>query len=94
MFQGTIKRENSNTTGGAFLNFTIDNIPVTSAVSGVTQVVSAFTEKTEPATTMWIAHPPAGEHTFRIQWRAGSNTTIALNEEHYTTQFAVIELKK
>ena len=94
MFQGTIRRENSDTNGGAFLNFTIDNIPVTSASGGITQVVSAFTGRTEPATTMWIAHPPAGEHTFRIQWRTDPNTTVTLNEERYTTQFALIELKK
>jgi len=77
------------------LDFTIDGVRVSqNSVNGINQIVSSLAGRAEQGTTLWIATPPAGTHTFHIQWRSGTGNEVFLNNRDYATQFTAIELKR
>jgi hypothetical protein len=93
MFQGAIGIQGDNSI--ALVDFAIDGQRMgQDSISGINQIASAHSGRSNPATTLWIATPPAGTHTFTVQWKAGGGALARLNIYHFRSQFAVIELKR
>jgi len=93
MFQGAIGIQGDNIV--AYLDFAIDGQRVgQDSTGGINQIVNIHSGRSNPATAFWITTPPAGTHTFTVQWRVGDDTLARLNIYHFRSQFAVIELKR
>ena len=93
IFQAAIAVDATN--GRAMLDFTVDDNRVSGgALKGINQVVNSASGWVEPGTTFWVVTPPAGTHTFRVQWKSDGGTAVRLNQQQYAAQFAAVELMR
>jgi hypothetical protein len=62
------------------LDFAIDGQRMSGeATGGINQVVNSQSGLAEPGAISWIVNPPAGVHTFSVQWASPRGVLTDLN---------------